>query len=261
MNVCLVGGGNIGQAIIEGLLKSGMSVDSIACVERNPVKIEILQILKIQMLSLKELSHNQFDLIVLAVKPKDALETAKDILETVPNANIVSVVAGIEINKYALPSNVIRAMPNTASAFGKGITALYADNKNSPAFKNALSLFEKVGHVLIMESESKIHSFTSIIGSGQAFLFRVLGIYLEELKQLSNTNEEHTIELFQNFVSSLGDLFNEDLDFDSLINKIKSPGGTTQAGLESLEKNNVELIFKEAFNAAKDRSIEISNEH
>ena len=67
-------------------------------------------------------------------------------------------------------------------------------------------------------------------------------------------------EIFKDFVSSLGDSFSNEPDFETLINKIKSPGGTTQAGLESLEKNYLERIFKQAFVAAKDRSIEISNE-
>jgi pyrroline-5-carboxylate reductase len=64
----------------------------------------------------------------------------------------------------------------------------------------------------------------------------------------------------QDFVSSLGDSFLRSKIFESLINKIKSPGGTTQAGLESLEKNNLDKILKDAFQAAEDRSIEISNE-
>jgi pyrroline-5-carboxylate reductase len=66
--------------------------------------------------------------------------------------------------------------------------------------------------------------------------------------------------MFQDFVSSLGDSFFQEHNFESLINKIKSPGGTTQAGLESLEKNNLDKILQDAFKAAEDRSIEISNE-
>ena len=66
--------------------------------------------------------------------------------------------------------------------------------------------------------------------------------------------------MFQDFVSSLGDSFSQEDNFESLINKIKSPSGTTQAGLESLEKNNLDKIFQDAFQAAEDRSIDISNE-
>jgi pyrroline-5-carboxylate reductase len=56
-------------------------------------------------------------------------------------------------------------------------------------------------------------------------------------------------------------LFKKERDFEILINKIKSPGGTTQAGLESLEENKIDSIFKSAFHAAKKRSIEISDEN
>ena len=121
------------------------------------------------------------------------------------------------------------------------------------------SLLKKIGHVFILKNEREMHVFTSIIGSGQAFLFEVLRIYLEELEKIASDNAD-VLEIFKDFVTSLGDSFSNEPDFETLINKIKSPGGTTQAGLESLEKNNMESIFKQAFRAAKDRSIEISNE-
>ena len=105
-----------------------------------------------------------------------------------------------------------------------------------------------------------MHRFTSIIGSGQAFLFQVLNIYLQELEKIASSNHVTAKSMFQDFISSLGDSFSQDLNFESLINKIKSPGGTTQAGLESLENNNIEKILQDAFQAAEDRSIEISNE-
>jgi pyrroline-5-carboxylate reductase len=152
-------------------------------------------------------------------------------------------------------------MPNTASAYNKGITALYAEDQEAPAFKNACALFERVGHIMVMENEDDIHAFTSIIGSGQAFLFQVLNVYLLELKAINKGNDEHAINIFQDFVSSLGDLFGKERDFEMLINKIKSPGGTTQAGLESLEGSKIDSIFKDAFKAAKERSIQISDEN
>ena len=105
-----------------------------------------------------------------------------------------------------------------------------------------------------------MHRFTSIIGSGQAFLFKVLNTYLEELKKISLTDQVVTKSMFQDFISSLGDSFSQDSNFESLINKIKSPGGTTQAGLESLQNNNLDEILKDAFTAAENRSIQLSEE-
>ena len=260
MKICFIGGGNISQAIIDGLLKSSLPPEEIVCIDRNQEKMELLKTQKITMASFECLSENKFDLIILAVKPKDALAAAQKIESLVPNSTILTVVAGIGISKYPASASIIRSMPNTASAYNKGITALYAEDQQTLAFKNACSIFQRVGHIMVMENEDDIHTFTSIIGSGQAFLFQVLNVYLTELKSINKGNDEHAINIFQDFVSSLGDLFEQERDFEILINKIKSPGGTTQAGLESLEENKIDSIFTDAFRAAKERSIQISDE-
>ena len=259
MNVCFVGCGNIAQAMINGLIRSGVSSSNINCIERNERKIELLREKNLKVIELDNLAKENFDLVILCVKPKDALAAEKNIFQVAPNSKILTVVAGIELNKYSNPNSVIRSMPNTSSAFGKGITALYANDQSSKAFNLANDLFKKIGHVFILKNEEEMHVFTSIIGSGQAFLFEVLRIYLDELEKIASDNAD-VKEIFKDFVSSLGDSFSNEPDFETLINKIKSPGGTTQAGLESLEKNYLESIFKQAFIAAKDRSIEISNE-
>jgi pyrroline-5-carboxylate reductase len=260
MKICFLGCGNITQAIIDGLLKGGISSNSIACIERNKQKVESLKNQNLKIIELENLPSMDFDLIVLAVKPKDALIAAQNIFKIAPQSNILTVVAGIGLEKYSQPDAIIRAMPNTACAFGRGITAIYAFDQKSEAFKIANNLFSKVGHVLALKSEDEMHRFTSIIGSGQAYLFQVLNIYLGELEKIALNNETASKNMFKDFVSSLGDSFAQEPDFESLINKIKSPGGTTQAGLKSLEQNNLDKIFKTAFRAAEDRSIEISNE-
>ena len=260
MKICFLGCGNIAQAIIDGLIKSGMQPSNIACIERNEQRVRSLKSQNLQIIELENLASIDFDLIVLAVKPKDALSAAQSILKHAPTAIILSVVAGIGIEKYSQPKSIIRVMPNTACAFGKGVTALYALDQSSVAFSSANSLFRKVGHVLTLQNEDEMHRFTSIIGSGQAFLFQVLNTYLKELEKISSTDQVAAKSMFQDFVSSLGDSFSQNPSFESLINKIKSPGGTTQAGLESLEKNNLDKILQDAFKAAENRSIEISNE-
>ena len=260
MKICFLGCGNIAQAIINGLLKSGISPSNIACIERNEQRVESLRAQDLQIIELENLASGNFNLIILAVKPKDALSAEQNISKMAPNTAILSVVAGIGIEKYSQPNAIIRAMPNTACAFRKGVTALYAEDQNSDAFNAANNLFSKVGHVLALQSEDEMHRFTSIIGSGQAFLFQVLNTYLQELEKIASTDQVAAKSMFQDFISSLSDSFSQEQNFESLINKIKSPGGTTQAGLESLKKNNLDKILKDAFQAAEDRSIEISNE-
>ena len=260
MKICFLGCGNIDQAIIDGLLKSGISSSDIACIERNEQRVESLRMQNLQIIALENLASIDFDLIILAVKPKDALKAEKSICKIAPKVAILSVVAGIGIAKYSQSNTIIRAMPNTACAFRKGVTAIFAEDQSSAAFKTANNLFNKVGHVLALKNEDEMHRFTSIIGSGQAFLFQVLHTYLKELEKIAPNDPAATKLMFQDFVSSLSDSFFQDQNFESLINKIKSSGGTTQAGLESLEINNLDKILQDAFQAAEDRSIEISNE-
>ena len=149
MKICFIGGGNISQAIIDGLLKSSLPPEEIVCIERNQKKMELLKTQKITMASFECLSENKFDLIILAVKPKDALAVAQKIESLVPNSTILTVVAGIGISKYPASASIIRSMPNTASAYNKGITALYAEDQQTLSFKNACSIFQRVGHIMV----------------------------------------------------------------------------------------------------------------
>ena len=115
MKICFLGCGNIAQAIIDGLLKSAFSAD-IACIERNQQRIEALKKQNLQIIELENLATMKFDLIVLAVKPKDALSAEQKIFKMVPRTAILTVVAGLNIEKYSQPNEIIRAMPNTACA-------------------------------------------------------------------------------------------------------------------------------------------------
>ena len=99
MNVCFVGCGNIAQAIIEGLIRSGVSPSRINCIERNKRKVELLKEKNLKVIELDNLAKENFDLVVLSVKPKDALAAEKKIFKVAPNSKILTVVAGIELKK------------------------------------------------------------------------------------------------------------------------------------------------------------------
>ena len=99
------------------------------------------------------------------------MSAEQKIFKMAPRTIILTVVAGLNIEKYSQPNEIIRAMPNTACAFGKGVTAIYAVKSRLEGFNAAKKLFNKVGHVVTLQNEDEMHRFTSIIGSGQAFLF------------------------------------------------------------------------------------------
>ena len=122
-NILFFGGGNIAQALISGLLLNGMSNKNVFFVDRNPTNQKKLNSLKVK--SLKK-SNSDIDIVILSVKPKDAMQAYKEILNNYKNPKIVSLVAGITAAAYTkLDSRTefMRARPQTASQDGYGLTA------------------------------------------------------------------------------------------------------------------------------------------
>ena len=260
MNIVFYGGGNIAQAFIEGLINSGYKKNNIFYIDRN-IKNKLKK-LKIRRLNNKE--SLKIDLFILAVKPKDAIHAYKDILKNYKNPKIVSFVAGIKTNKYKkIDKNIefLRAMPNTSSKFNLGITAVYNSSFKKSNLLKVTNIFKKVGIVVQLEKESKIDTFTGIIGSGPAYFFYLLKIYEKKLLTLCNGNREEVNRIIVNLIKGVGLSIKDGKDLDALIMKVASKKGTTEAGLKSFKSNSINKIFEQGLNAAIKRSKEISNEY
>ena len=156
-NIAFYGGGNISQAVIEGLIFSGLSPKNIFFVERNTKNQNKLKKLKVR--SLKTNQKVKIDLFILAVKPKDAIEAYQEIITNFKNPKVACLVAGIKSKKYTnLDKEVefLRAMPNTSSRFGLGITALYNSSFKKTNLSKVVALLKKIGIVIKVDKESKI---------------------------------------------------------------------------------------------------------
>ena len=260
MNIVFYGGGNIAQAFIEGLINSGYKKNNIFYIDRN-IKNKLKK-LKIRRLNNKE--SLKIDLFILAVKPKDAIPAYKDILKNYKNPKIVSFVAGIKTNKYKkIDKNIefLRAMPNTSSKFNLGITAIYNSSFKKTNLLKVISLFKKVGIVMQLEKESKIDTFTGLIGSGPAYFFHLLKIYEKKLLTLCNGNRKEVNAIIMNLMKGVGLSIKDGEDLNALIMKVASKKGTTEAGLKSFKSSSINKIFEQGLNAAIKRSKEISNEY
>ena len=159
-NLAFFGGGNIAQSIIKGLINSGYSPKNIFFVDRNDNNQKVLKKLGIKKLADAE---NKIDLYILAVKPKDATSAFQTILNEDTKPKIVSLVAGLKTKRYrSFGKNIkiMRAMPNTSSKFGLGITAIYNSSFKQTDLSRVIKLFEKVGIVISLKEEKKIDTFT-----------------------------------------------------------------------------------------------------
>jgi pyrroline-5-carboxylate reductase len=172
-------------------------------------------------------------------------------------------VAGIKSNKYRhLDKNVefLRAMPNTSSKHGLGITAVFNSTFKKSNLKKVIGIMKKVGIVITVDSESKIDAFTGIIGSGPAYFFHLLQSYEKKLLTLSNGDKKVVNKIMSNLMKGVGMSIEKDTNLDNLIKAVASKKGTTEAGLKSFKLNKLSNRFEKGLNAAIKRSKEISNE-
>jgi pyrroline-5-carboxylate reductase len=260
-NIVLFGGGNIAQAVAEGLINANFKASNIFYIDRNLKNQKALKKLKIK--NLTKYTSTKVDLFILAVKPKDAIDAYKQILNDFEDPKIVSFVAGIKSKKYLKFNQDIqflRAMPNTSARFNLGITAIY----NSSFSKNNLAkvsrLFKKIGIVMDLDNETKIDTFTGMIGSGPAYFFYLLKSYEMKLMSLCNQDKKKVNAAMVNLIKGVGSSIENNNNLDKLIEAVASKKGTTEAGLKSFKSQKLNKIFEKGISSAIKRSKEISNE-
>ena len=259
-NIVFFGGGNIAQSIIKGLINAGYNKTNISYIDRNNKNKKELKKLGVKQLS----TNKKVDLYILAVKPKDAVGAFQTILKENTNPKIVSLVAGVKTKRYkALRKNVeiMRAMPNTSSKYGLGITAIFNTSFKQKDLSKVIRLFERVGIVITVEKENKIDAFTGMIGSGPAYFFFLLKSYEKKLLQICNGDKQKVNEIIVNLIKGVGTSVENDKNLDKLISEVASKKGTTEAGLKSFKTNKLNKIFEKGLKAAIKRSEEISNEY
>ena len=181
--IAILGAGSMGGAILSGLIAAGTAPESISASTATAASSKALSSkFSISAFSLEDSAKanaeasEAADILLIGVKPGKVIETLKEIKETVKDgALIVSVAAGITTSamEEAIGNkvSVIRAMPNTPSIVGHGVTGI---TKGKSATDSQLAvakeLFETVGQVLVVD-EDKINSLSTISGSGPAYVF------------------------------------------------------------------------------------------
>jgi pyrroline-5-carboxylate reductase len=258
--ILFYGGGNIAQAIISGLLSSGLNKSSILYIDRNKTNR-----LKLKKLGIKKYSASDdaIDLIILCVKPKDALDAYKAIAKNFSKPKVISLVAGVGSRKYLSISRdvkLVRGMPNTSSQHGMGITALLNINASKALYKNIKKLFNQIGITLDISNEKTINDFTGLIGSGPAYFYYLLKSYEKALTKMVDGDSKNTKLIMANLMSGIGESIKGDKSIDELIKSVASKRGTTEAGLKVMKAEKMTESFNKSIKAAINRAKEISNE-
>lgn len=202
------------------------------------------------------------DLLILAVKPAEVSKTLRSL--EAPKA-ILSVAAGIDtrILSSSAPngSKVVRIMPNLPILVGKGALGYYGDKE---LYESLKEIFSPISYCLELSKEELLDAVTGLSGSGPAYVLRFIQS-LAEGGVASGLTYSQALELSIQTVIGGAELLAKELEKDPdthpevLKNKVTSPGGTTIAGLEELEKNKFPFAVISAVKRGTERSKELGN--
>lgn len=253
----LVGCGRMGGAMLKGWLAQGLQPGAVTVIDPKIAPEWQDKGLRVNA----PLPENPA-VLVLAVKPQmmvDALGELPELGDTL----VVSVAAGTTILTFeaAFPgAPVIRVMPNTPAAIGKGISALIGNDRATAAHLDlAETLMSAVGRVVRLDSEAQMDAVTGLSGSGPAYVFHLIEA-LARAGEAQGLSADMALELARVTVAGAGALaVDADEDPAVLRENVTSPGGTTAAGLKVLmnEETGLPPLIRRTVAAATERGREL----
>lgn len=266
--VAFIGAGNMNTAILKGMLNQGYPRQNIWVSNRSESKLTALASeLGVHTSQSNAEVVRHADVIVLGVKPQmmaDMLTELKGHFSRLDDKLFVSVAVGITVARLkefvGEHAPVVRSMPNTPSTLGLGMTGLYADSKVSDEQKSiADRIMSSVGDTLWVDEENKIDALSSVSGSGPAYYFRFMEAMVDKAVALGFSPEEAR-KMVEATVEGAAAMVkhNPQTDIATLRRQVTSPGGTTQAALETFEAHGLGDTVGNAMQAACDRAAEIA---
>jgi pyrroline-5-carboxylate reductase len=260
----LVGAGKMGGALLEGWLRLGLDPQKVAVVEPSPSP-------QISALAARGVKINpdvqtlgQAAAVVVAVKPQIAGQVMPALTPIIAASTVVvSIMAGKTLQFLAAtlsaPCALVRAMPNTPAAIGRGITVAVPMNASAAQRDLAHRLLAATGSVEWIAEEALMDAVTAVSGSGPAYVF-LLAEALAQAGAAAGLPAALAQRLARETVAGAGELLHRsDLDAATLRQNVTSPGGTTAAALEVLMADDgLAALMQRAVAAATRRSRELA---
>ena len=263
--LALVGAGKMGGAMLEGWLALGLDPRNVVVIEPQPSPEMIALSQKGIALNPPAGAVSNIATIVLAVKPQVASEVMSSVAASVgPGTLVLSIMAGKTLGflQAAMPkAAIVRAMPNTPAAIGRGITVAVPNAAVTVEQKQrAHDLLAASGAVEWISDESLMDAVTAVSGSGPAYVF-LLAEALARAGVAAGLPEGLAATLARETVAGAGELLHRSpLDAETLRKNVTSPAGTTAAALDVLMHNDggLDPLMREAVAAATKRSRELA---
>ena len=258
IDIHIVGLGNLGSAFLKGLKDLHEKTDIHLYEESKDVRQSIQA--NYSLTPKESLSAISEGVLILCIKPQninDFFYTYKDKIAN--DVLICTPIAGMEIKtveKY-LENNVLRIMPNLLIQNKTGFIP-FTSNYKGDYLNFIQNILEHLGTVKEID-ESMFPIITALSGSGPAWFYELSNQLVNSGTELGLSIEDSDL-IIKELVKALPTLVDRNETFNDLVNKVKSPGGTTEAGLNSLNNDSFDTIILNAIRKATQRSTEISKE-
>ena len=259
--IALAGAGKMGGAMLTGWLAGGLDPKRVAVIE--PMPSPEINALAAKGVRLNPKDAGSVETLVIAVKPQSFREAGAVLKSHVgPSTLVVSIMAGTPMKSLqeVCGGAVVRAMPNTPAAIGRGITvAVAAQNVSAGQRATSDALLRATGSVEWVDDEDLMDAVTAVSGSGPAYVF-LLAEELARAGVAAGLPEALATKLARETVAGSGELLHRsDLPSSTLRQNVTSPGGTTAAALEVLMgKDGMRELMTRAIAAATARSKELA---
>ena len=266
INAAFVGGGNMGGALIRGLIARGMPANNIRVGEAHqPRRASLAEELGVHTTADNREAVTGADVVVLAVKPQDLAMTVRAVAPVLARRRpvVLSIAAGIrvaDIQGWCGPGiAVVRAMPNRPALNSAGASALYAPAGLAPQQRKlAEDALAAVGTTVWVDEEDALDVVTALSGSGPAYFFLLAELMADAAVDFGLTRESAQELAIQTLFGSGRMARDSDGDLARLRAEVTSKGGTTEAALRVFDASNLRGIVATALKAATERGREMA---
>ncbi|MGQ4001433.1 pyrroline-5-carboxylate reductase [Francisellaceae bacterium CB300] len=264
--ICFIGGGNMAEAMIAGLINKEYNSSLISVIDRNKDKLEALKN-KYGVMTCQSYGSaiKQSDVVILAIKPQQMASLIAEIKDDIENQLIITVAAGIEVEVYeklfAKKVALARVIPNTPSSLGFGATGIYFNVNVSEEQKDCVNaIMESMGIVEIVDDEAMLDVIAACASSGPAYYLQFMEHMVNAATKLGLDNKKAEHLVVQTCLGAAQIAKHSGQSISKLRENVTSKKGITAEALNVFEKSDLAGIVENAIVANINRAKEISKE-
>jgi pyrroline-5-carboxylate reductase len=267
--VAFIGGGNMARALAGGMLVAGYEPSHILISEPLAAHREALA-REFPGTVIRE--HNadvvaEAECVVLAVKPQILPEVCKPLAAAVQKNSplVISIAAGVrsgDIDAWLGGGlSVVRVMPNQPALLRLGISGMYANDRTTEKQRRAATnIVSTTGPVVAVRTEDDIDTVTAVSGTGPAYFYLLVDMLVSVAEEMG-LDHDSALALVLETARGAGEMAEQSGEtMETLIARVRSPGGTTAAAFDYIDSTNFRDIFSGAVTAARDRAKDLADQ-